>query len=117
LPRLRLKIIFPKLRACTSFKYPLAIVGIACDIMEKDFMKRIVVNPKVMVGKPVIRGTRIAVYEIINRLSQGQTFKEITEDLEITNDDVKAALIYAGQLVEGEEIFPVIVGSKHEVSR
>lgn len=85
--------------------------------MEKDFMNRIVVDGKIMVGKPVIKGTRVAVYEIINRIAQGQTFKEITEDLEITKDDVKAALIYAGQLVEGEEIFPVIVGSKHEISR
>jgi uncharacterized protein (DUF433 family) len=85
--------------------------------MKKDFMERIVVNPKVMVGKPVIRGTRVAVYEIINRIAQGQTIEEITDDLEITKEDVKAALIYAGQLVEGEEIFPVVIGNKHEVSR
>lgn len=87
------------------------------NVMERDFMKRIVVNQKIMVGKPIIKGTRITVYEIVRRVSQGQTFKEIIEDLEITIDDVKAALAYAGQLVEGEEIFPVIVGSKHEVSR
>ena len=85
--------------------------------MGKDFMKRIVVNPKVMVGKPIIKGTRITVYEIINRVAHGQTVKEITGDLDISKDDVKAALIYACQLVEGEEIFPTIVGSKHEVSR
>ena len=84
--------------------------------MEKDFMKRIVVNPKIMVGKPVIRGTRVAVYEIVNRVAQGWTFKEITEDLEITKEDIQAALMYAGQLVEGEDIFPMIIGSKHEVS-
>ena len=84
--------------------------------MEKDFMKRIVVNPKVMVGKPVIRGTRVAVYEIVNRVAQGWTFKDITEDLEITKEDIQAALMYAGQLVEGEDIFPMIIGSKHEVS-
>ncbi|MEK6888440.1 MAG: DUF433 domain-containing protein [Candidatus Aenigmatarchaeota archaeon] len=64
--------------------------------MEKDFMKRIVVDEKIIVGKPVIKGTRVAVYEIINRIAQGQTIKEITEDLEISKDDVKAALIYAG---------------------
>ena len=80
-------------------------------------MKRIVVNPKVMVGKPVIKGTRIPVYEIVARVAQGQTFREITEDLEITKEDIQAALMYAGQLVEGEDVFPMIVGSKHEVSR
>ena len=79
-------------------------------------MKRIVVNPKVMVGKPVIKGTRVAVYEIVARVAQGQTFKAIAEDLDITEGDIKAALMYAEQLLEGEEIFPVIKGS-HEVSR
>lgn len=83
------------------------------SIMEKDFMKRIVVNPKVMVGKPVIRGTRVAVYEIVGRVAQGQTFKEIVEDLDITNEDIIAALMYAEKLLEGEEIFPVI--EPHEV--
>lgn len=77
--------------------------------MEEDFMKRIVVNPKVMVGKPVIKGTRVPVYEIVERVAQGQTFEEILEDFpRITKEDVKAALMYAGKLVEGEEIFPVI---------
>ena len=84
--------------------------------MKKDFMRRIVVNPKIMVCKPVIRGTRVAVYEIVNRVAQGWTFKEITEDLEIAKEDIQAALMYAGQLVEGEDVFPMIVGSKHEVS-
>lgn len=82
----------------------------------QNFMKRIEVNPKVMVGKPVIRGTRIAVYEVVARVAQGQTFKEITKDLEIVEEDVKAALMYAEKLLEGEDIFPVIKGS-HEVSR
>ena len=76
--------------------------------MEKDFIKRIVVNPKIMVGKPVIRGTRIAVYEVVGRVAQGQTFKELTEELDITNDDIKAAHMYAKNLLEGEDIFPLI---------
>lgn len=84
--------------------------------MENDFMKRIVVNPKVMVGKPVIRGTRIPVYEIVNRVAQGWTSKEIIEDYpRITEDDIKAALMYAGRLLEGEEIFPEIINDKHAV--
>ena len=82
--------------------------------MEKDFIKRIVVNQKILVGKPVIKGTRIAVYEIVNRVAQGQAFKDIMEDLDITDGDIRAALLYAGQLLEGEEIFPTI--QRHEVS-
>jgi len=82
--------------------------------MEKSFINRIVVNPKVMVGKPVIKGTRVAVYEIVNRVAQGQTFNEIAKDLDIANDDIKAALLYAEKILEGEDIFPMI--ESHEVS-
>ena len=74
-------------------------------------MKRIVVNPKVMVGKPVIKGTRVTVYEVVNRVAQGFTFKEIAEDLDITDDDVRAALMYAERILEGEDIFPMIANS------
>ena len=78
-------------------------------------MNRIVVNPKVMVGKPVIKGTRIAVYEVVARVAQGHTFKDIIKDLDIKEEDIKASLMYAEKLLEGEEIFPLIKGS-HEVS-
>lgn len=71
-------------------------------------MNRIVVNPKVMVGKPVIKGTRVAVYEVVARVAQGHNFKDITEDLDITENDIKASLMYAEKLLEGEEIFPSI---------
>ena len=80
-------------------------------------MKRIVVNPKILVGKPVIRGTRVAVYEIVARVAQGWTFDEILEDFpRITREDITAALMYAEKLVEGEEIFPEIISDKHAVS-
>ena len=79
--------------------------------MEKDIMRRIIVDPKVMVGKPVIKGTRVTVYEIVNRVAQGQSFEAIEKDLEVTRDDIKAALAYAGNLADSEEIFPLISGS------
>jgi len=68
-------------------------------------MKRIEINPKVMVGKPVIKGTRITVEEIVHRVAIGQTFEEIMEDFpHITKEDIKAALMYAKKLVSGEEV-------------
>ncbi|MBI2141099.1 DUF433 domain-containing protein [Candidatus Woesearchaeota archaeon] len=79
--------------------------------MENDIMGRIVVDPKVMVGKPVIKGTRVTVYEVTNRVAQGQSFETIEKDLEITREDIKAALTYAGNLADNEEIFPQIAGS------
>lgn len=84
--------------------------------LEKKLLSRIVVDPKIMVGKPVIRGTRVPVYEIVNRIAQGWTFQEILENFpRVTEEDIKAALMYAGKLVEGEEIFPEIVNDKHAV--
>ena len=81
--------------------------------MEKDFMKRIVVNPKVMVGKPVITGTRVTVDAILGRLAEGWTFNEIIEDLGITDEDVRAAILYAEGIVRGEDIMPKI--DKHAI--
>lgn len=85
--------------------------------MEKNFMKRIVVDPKIMVGKPIIKGTRITVEAVVRRVAQGMAFDEILKDYPyITKEDIKAALLYANSLVAGEDIFPAIVSDKHAVS-
>jgi uncharacterized protein (DUF433 family) len=77
--------------------------------MESRLLKRIVVDPRIMVGKPVIRGTRIPVDTIIHRIAQGGTIKELLEDYpKITRLDVKAALEYAESLVRGEDVLPQI---------
>ncbi len=77
--------------------------------MEKEIYRRIVVNPKVMVGKPVIKGTRIPVDMIVRLIAQGMTVEEILEDYpNLKREDIKAALEYVASLVEGEDIFPSI---------
>ena len=54
-----------------------------------DFMKRIVVGPKVMAGKPVIKGTRIPVDAILQRIAEGVTLKELLEDYpNLTKEDI-----------------------------
>ena len=59
---------------------------------------RIETNPEIMVGKPVIRGTRITVELILRRLADGQTLAEILEDYPaLKAQDVKAALAYAAE--------------------
>jgi len=66
---------------------------------EEELLKRIVVDPKVMVGKPVIRGTRISVEQILRLLAQGLTFEEILKDYpHLTKEDIVAALIYAAKV-------------------
>ena len=71
--------------------------------MENRLLKRIIVDPRIMVGKPVIRGTRIPVDAIIHRIALGSTIEELLEDYpKITRLDIKAALEYAESLVRGE---------------
>jgi uncharacterized protein (DUF433 family) len=68
----------------------------------------ITVNPDVMVGKPVIRGTRIPVALILKMLGQGIAIDEILREYpRLERADVNAALIYAAQVLEHEEVFPL----------
>lgn len=76
-------------------------------------MKRIEINPDVMVGKPVIKGTRIPVDLIIKLLAQGMTWEEILEDYpNLKNEDIKAALEYVAQILEGEDVLSLIDAKK-----
>jgi uncharacterized protein (DUF433 family) len=68
---------------------------------ENPLLDRIVVDPKVMVGKPVIKGTRLTVEYIINLLAHGATEVEILEEYkDLTRADIQACLLTApaGQL-------------------
>ena len=57
---------------------------------------RIEINPNVMLGKPVIRGTRITVELILRKLGEGATQKDLREAYpHITSDDIQACLMYA----------------------
>ncbi len=70
----------------------------------KEF-KRITIDPKIMVGKPVIKGTRIPVYIILNLLGEGSTFEEIMKDYpDLTKEDVLEAIRFAAQFTEFEEV-------------
>jgi len=65
---------------------------------------RIEVNPKVMLGKPVIRGTRITVELILRKLGEGATHKDLLEGYpHLTADDIQAALAYAADTLAHEE--------------
>ncbi|MEJ0026344.1 MAG: DUF433 domain-containing protein [Rhizomicrobium sp.] len=71
-----------------------------------DLLARIAIDPRVMTGKPVIRGTRITVEAILERLYGGMTEAEIREDFpHLAADDIKAAQLYALKVVKNEDIF------------
>jgi uncharacterized protein (DUF433 family) len=66
---------------------------------KEELLERIVVDPEVMVGKPVIKGTRVPVYLILELLAQGLTVEEILNDYpHLTRDDVAAVLLYAAKV-------------------
>jgi uncharacterized protein (DUF433 family) len=71
--------------------------------------ERIVVDPRVQHGKPVIRGTRVPVARIVGGLAGGMSFDEVAEEYAVTLEDIRAALAYAGRLVEQEEHHPLPV--------
>ena len=76
--------------------------------MEKDIATRIIADPKVMTGKPVIKGTRITVELILRQLAQGIRVEDIIENYpHLTKKDVLAAIDYAARLVKEEEVYPL----------
>jgi uncharacterized protein (DUF433 family) len=69
---------------------------------------RILVDPKILVGKPVIRGTRISVEFIVDLLAAGWNHEQILESYpHISEEDIRACLAYAGELLREEHVYPL----------
>ena len=72
-----------------------------------DWKERIIVDPKILVGKPVIKGTRLAVEFIVELLAQGWAESEITRNYPgITHEDIAACLMYASNILKAEKVYP-----------
>lgn len=69
--------------------------------------ERIIIDPDVQHGKPIIRGTRVPVARILGGLASGMSIEEIIREYEVTEDDIRAALAYASELIEKEEFHPL----------
>ncbi len=69
------------------------------------YYKRIEINSKIMLGKPVIKGTRIPVYVILNLLGEGYTAEQVIEEYpDLSKKDILAALKFAAQTTKFEEL-------------
>lgn len=69
--------------------------------------KRIVIDPKIMAGKPIIQGTRLTVQHMLSLLAQGITTQQITVDYPgITQEDITACLLFAAQTLENTSFVP-----------
>jgi uncharacterized protein (DUF433 family) len=72
-------------------------------------LERITVNPKVMVGKPVIRGTRLTVEYILNLLAHGATIDEILDEYKgLTVYDIRACFLFATKSLADTSFLPLI---------
>ena len=78
---------------------------------DQQLLGRITLDPKVMVGKPVIKGTRLTVEYILNLLAHGATVDEIIgEYTGLTPDDIRACLLFATKSLESTAFVPLMVG-------
>jgi uncharacterized protein (DUF433 family) len=73
-----------------------------------DWHDRISVDPNVLVGKPVIKGTRIAVEFVIELLGRGWATEDILQEYDhLTADDIQACLAYASEVLKSERVYPL----------
>ncbi|ALB42148.1 MULTISPECIES: DUF433 domain-containing protein [Nostocales] len=78
-------------------------------MIEREILNRITTNPKVMAGKPIIKGTRLTVEYILNLLAHGATVAEILEEYEgLAEADIRACLLFASRSLESTSFMPLI---------
>lgn len=75
---------------------------------DTQLLTRITLDPKIMVGKPVIKGTRLTVEYILGLLAHGATITEILEEYEdLTREDIQACLLFATKSLESTVFMPL----------
>lgn len=68
---------------------------------------RIVIDPAIQHGKPVVRGTRVPVARILGGLAGGMTPADVCQEYDIKEDDLRAVLAYAATLIEADQFHPL----------
>jgi uncharacterized protein (DUF433 family) len=79
---------------------------------EEELLERIMVDPKIFGGKPIIRGRRIAVEHILGMLAAGDSSETILSGYSwLEEEDIQACLLYARRVVGHERIEPILINS------
>lgn len=77
---------------------------------DQELLERITLNPEVMAGKPVIKGTRLTVEYILNLLAHGAETDEVLEEYEgLTAEDIQACLLFATKSLSETDFMPLTV--------
>ena len=75
-----------------------------------DWQNHIAIDPAILVGKPVIKGTRLAVEFLVELQAEGWSDEEILRNYpQLTSDDIRAALHYAADSLKREHLYPLPV--------
>ena len=75
-----------------------------------DWHDRIAVDPKVLVGKPVIKGTRLAVEFLMELMAEGWKEEQILKNYpQLKPEDIQAVLRYAAEMMKSERVYPLPV--------
>lgn len=73
-------------------------------------MSKIIINEKVRFGKPIIKGTRITVDEVLGALAGGMAYEEIEKEYGLKKEDILAALLYATKIIAEEKVGIIRIG-------
>ena len=86
---------------------PICYNGLAMKEEQPLYHERIVTDPRILAGKPVVKGTRIAVDLVLEELSHNPDVNELlAAHPDLTRDDVQACFAYAKDMVTGKEVSP-----------
>lgn len=78
-------------------------------VNEQQLLERITLDPQVMVGKPVIKGTRLTVEHILNLLAHGATVAEILAEYDgLVQEDIRACLLFASRSLNDTTFVPLL---------
>jgi len=79
---------------------------------DQDLLERITLSPKVMAGKPIIKGTRLTVEYILNLLAHGATTEEILEEYQgLKTEDIQACFLFATRSLGNTDFMPLMAES------
>ncbi|MGD0624814.1 MAG: DUF433 domain-containing protein [Thermodesulfobacteriota bacterium] len=75
-----------------------------------DWKDRIIIDPEVLTGKPIVKGTRLAVEFIVGLLAQGWSENDILQNYPgLTREDILACLSYAREVLQDERVYPLAI--------
>jgi uncharacterized protein (DUF433 family) len=113
----------PRFRRAISLTLATNLAGLSvtCKVFKRDGLPvrrslsysditmddRITIDPAICHGKPIIRGTRTPVSIVVGSLAGGMSFQEVQREYDLTMEDIRAALKFAGELVDQEQHHPL----------